>query len=1778
MKGTEPASRAEADAQLRDGAERLVRAQLMTREDQDFARSQKSMIGQTMREYGGRFLFELIQNGYDAQPPDAGSGRIAVVLARGEGTHGTLYVANTGRGFTASNARRIPLLGLSDKPIGEGIGNKGVGFKSVLQICATPEVYSTLDNGDPGFCFRFATEDDVPGLVGADPVLTRQIIDEVSLYSITLPAEGTPARVAALWADGYATVVRLPLDEGAVEAVAERLDELEASEVPLMLFLKRLERVTIRREDGSASEERVLTRVRGSAPVLAGDFTCDLVTLDEDGTYLVLSRRVDPAAYRRAVQEAIDRRQLDPRYAESTASVEVSVAVPYAAADAHVGRCYTFLPMGRKAPSPFAGHLNAPFFTDLSRTDIDETNALNRLLLTSAAELCLDAAEALTSWLDDAAPAAVLDLLCWDDERLGLLTSRAEEQGRPLGERPLLPAQVPGRWLTPAAAWRWPVPDTGMLTAAFATAASGAEFLRELPTRRQARLRSLLSRLGLDVTPEPERLAGWVEQMMAVMQRDRRPISDWDQAYADIARLFEKAPEALRARRILLTDSDELARCAGRRTGETPASREAAPFFPPTTQRIADEDDVDPGADLSLPASLSNRLFYLHGELTWHVNRQQTPARKFLQENRLVRGFETRGILEHIRAVLADSRAQRVARDALTFVFNLSRSGARIKTDLAALGLRLPTANGAWMVAEDCLFSSDWPGTTGKELSAIAATLEDRSAELYSLAGRLLASPAQVMRAGDRVTDWVVFLRRIGVREVLPLSSVQDSREINGRELTRDRLTAVRGLPEPVRDQWAKVLPTTSPAWYPSTPYVAKSPLWWMPGQADWKRLTDRVRQHLARQILRGLKGAWPADALATVWERNRPGDKNPQKRCTPLGAFLRTVAWMPTQRPGQSGGAFATPADCWTFPVRSDDLPPRFATLLTKPMRDLLDDDTMALRRLTELGLGVWGRDGDAPRLVRHLGALFHTGAVTEMHAAQFHNTYRAAWAACAGRGTEAEPFPPDTRGYLVVDIGGSSTALPLEPAAGDQEPPDVVVASRDDEQSLLRLMADFGWRVLEVDAHPETVTAILRRRLGDRVSRASGVTPVVLLDGDEFGPPAVASARPIVGILPWLPLFVATLLEHQRSHFTRLGQRAFDDALDALRRVRVAFAGTVEVRLGEETRRLPDRLHGVLPMPHAAHPTLIVEGGETELDWDMLEAMAEPLAYLVGRRDYARTFRWAAERTRRVGVPLAQLADDDVAEICDVTAEDVRTMARRIQSSLRPLLHRLYPVVAHYLDAESAAPFDPDSPSVESEQEARDRLTALADRLDHEPDELFAVALDAPTLAALQQQLKIPVRELNATLSGMGGRYPLIDYGAQHSEDFADYVRHHRDSLLDRLRWHRWDRFAAGDPQPDWPQLRRVELLAPDPDWGTTVDVLSTDLMAARVEEELTARLGEQPPDSGPPLPRRSDCAKANAELVDTAAGRLAKLVRAWLERHSRPVPAPWTDEASAGPALRATLDSAGALDFAMLTLPDVLRWLQTLGVWPTDMPATDDVDALGLTPDDLDRQKAEERQQRAERERQRRTVHIDDKPFDLDDGFTSLRAALDNSLDRTPAFLATPRRFTGLKETDARSGPGARIAGGGFGGGGFASELSSLQKLGVGFAGEWFAYRWLERQYGADFSPECWVSGYRERVFPGTGDDSLGWDFEVPGRRGTWYYEVKTTLAEGGRIELGETQVIAAQENARNRRWRLLVITNVMNENRQIRMLPNPFDPASRGRYRFVGQGLRLEYRWS
>jgi hypothetical protein len=108
-------------------------------------------------------------------------------------------------------------------------------------------------------------------------------------------------------------------------------------------------------------------------------------------------------------------------------------------------------------------------------------------------------------------------------------------------------------------------------------------------------------------------------------------------------------------------------------------------------------------------------------------------------------------------------------------------------------------------------------------------------------------------------------------------------------------------------------------------------------------------------------------------------------------------------------------------------------------------------------------------------------------------------------------------------------------------------------------------------------------------------------------------------------------------------------------------------------------------------------------------------------------------------------------------------------------------------------------------------------------------------------------------------------------------------------------------------------------------------------------------------------------------------------------------------------------------------------------------------------------------------------------------------------------------------------------------------------------------------------CWVSTNRRKAFPGTsGHDGLGFDFQVGSGREPYMFEVKATQGDGGRFELGESEVCAAQQHAGNNRWRLLVVTHALTPGRtEIHMLPNPYGKRGRGRYREEGGTLRFSY---
>ncbi|MGW1915366.1 ATP-binding protein [Streptomyces sp. NPDC002076] len=260
--------------------------------------SLKSVSEDTAQEYEGRTILELVQNGHDALG-SLSPGKIAVLAVQQEGSR-VLYVANEGAGFAAENFRAITELALSSKAAGEGIGNKGLGFRSVLQLTDWPEIYSKAAPESPGFdgyCFRFARPEDVRSLVD-DPVLATRVIEDISPLALPVPADTTDPVLGELAEEGYSTVVRLPLrDQRAWELAVAQTEELVNGEAPLLLFLDRVAELLVEVRNGSdAGSRHVLVRCERASDLVAAGATDWVreVDLAGAGRYLLARRTLGP--------------------------------------------------------------------------------------------------------------------------------------------------------------------------------------------------------------------------------------------------------------------------------------------------------------------------------------------------------------------------------------------------------------------------------------------------------------------------------------------------------------------------------------------------------------------------------------------------------------------------------------------------------------------------------------------------------------------------------------------------------------------------------------------------------------------------------------------------------------------------------------------------------------------------------------------------------------------------------------------------------------------------------------------------------------------------------------------------------------------------------------------------------------------------------------------------------------------------------------------------------------------------------------------------------------------------------------------------------------------------------------------------------------------------------------------------------------------------------------------------------------------------------------------
>ncbi len=206
-------------------------------------RNQANAESSTMREYRGRYVFELIQNANDAVRDarqqggtyDRRSYRVRIQL-----TEQALIIANDGIPFLEKDVDSIYRWGESSKDPNKSVGYKGIGFKSVLEITESPQIFSSIVQ----FHFDHATcYTRIRKIVGKKPDLKLPITRFVFPFSVDAVEMPDRDLVSSLLnSQGYSTVIRLPLlKKIKPEEILQRIEQ--DLDPALLLFLNGIDEI-----------------------------------------------------------------------------------------------------------------------------------------------------------------------------------------------------------------------------------------------------------------------------------------------------------------------------------------------------------------------------------------------------------------------------------------------------------------------------------------------------------------------------------------------------------------------------------------------------------------------------------------------------------------------------------------------------------------------------------------------------------------------------------------------------------------------------------------------------------------------------------------------------------------------------------------------------------------------------------------------------------------------------------------------------------------------------------------------------------------------------------------------------------------------------------------------------------------------------------------------------------------------------------------------------------------------------------------------------------------------------------------------------------------------------------------------------------------------------------------------------------------------------------------------------------------------------------------------
>jgi hypothetical protein len=1678
-------------------------------------------------DYHGRTLVELIQNAHDAHDRNDEDGCIEIVLDETDGDHGALYVANRGNPLSKKNFAAIVDVALSDKPPSEGIGNKGVGFKSVLHLSRCPEVYSRSLKDAPafdGFTFRFGRPEDFAVLAARQAPhvagLADRLEENVSTLTVTVPLKEVPKRVAELGHQGVSTVIRLPFHSSqARQEAIEQVELVASSVVPIHLFLDRIASIVLTVVTVDGSRTRTLTRSVSSVDTERG---LTRVQLQDQTQYLVARRTVAERAVLDAIATTRETGAHLPGWERWVGNAEVAIALSAGAA-LQDPRLYNFLPMGTEVSCPVAAHLQAPFFSSLDRRSLDTTYPINELFLNEAAKLAASLLVAAADGLVDLPAGTLVDLGCWTGAHLSRLRAAIREHERELAHVPFVATVAGDNHRAPVdKATLWESNGTWFTPARLQIEQQATLIDPHLGPVRLRRLEDLYAALERTSTwsPRHKMLVAFAEQCADAMFAANVDPEAWATFYDELS--AELGPGPL-AGATIVVGQDRLLPANSSDSATTV-------FFP--AQRAQGYSPSQP------PDAVRELLAFVRDDIPWRLDDQSyRPGRRWLEDH--VAEYGSEEILRVVSAAMVDrSRTDAELQDCLIYAFRIWRSARTLSEDaFPSVPFRVPV-EGGWMPADEAHFGPGWGGDRQWVDSNLAKLADEGAvADFQVIRSRLLRPPTSWLPEDTFADPMRTFLEQAGVRHGLwPWSVEARNTSLTGGQINKPSTVPHSALPaelpEAARKTWVEAAQqwTGTRANYGSVPYVLER-LTRLPGQFEWSALSERSRQLYGELIVAGLD-EWDEEDLFAPFYRRASYDR--ARWPSLVTAFLLQTAWLPQTRPGDRAQVdLVLPGQAWWV---TDDIPnylPGPAVHLRRTV------GARAVSRLIRLGVRHWdGAESAATRIDYLVSVIGEARTWVPGTRAEYERSWQAFLAGNHG----SQPSAVLVERLSVVEATDGTETGETVYYADPGVPQSALLAQLPiprlgfNDRSLAKRVGQF-WE----ERAPERFRSVAEAAIRVDWPQPREEGALLSLLGD------------------WLESVVLLVLAQQQG-FGATGARQQERAARILREARVAlvdsFATFVDNHeVGDASQQLScwDQRaeHGVVVVKNLAGANRI----------KLAERASEGIAQALHQPGMANDLRVALIDLHEL-VPAGRPTTDDIARVLRLSPSEVLLVSDE-RAGWHPDLSALVDVLATV--APEAAE---ELRSADVQHEGReDTRTWMAERLGADleyVDRLLDYAARSWRSGPVEDGLvSLPAANRGLRLLGLN---PLTNADGQSSQ-WRQFLAAHRSDIVDELR----DRFIPRVNR-DAAELDTYASLAESididvsPTWVSEHWTVPSPAQRARVEEWL-AKVGGPPLPSPSGLPPVSSLREAQKARLTTTFTTARDVIMTWAGANDIDVPQ-LIDVATVSAHVR----DSGYLDFGERQPPELLAWLRDHDLWPTEMPLTLSHKELGITADALREARERKRREHEEARRRESTLTYKDTTYsaeaddllrlaqDLADSFT------DDQLGKPPAFEELALAPPPITRTPRRSAQQ---------GGRRASAPPQDKTQLVGLAGEVLAGQWLQARFGLPVE-QTWCSGYRQDVLgDGKGSDSLGYDYMVTTEDVTYLVEVKATTTSETGFRLTETEVHRALNLADEEVYVVLFISDVLDEiKRQYRWLPNPLGPGA-SFYTVEGREIRFRF---